>query len=323
MTDDAATTYRGLVDEDMDADGLSRRLDGAVDLDVGGPNDEAALAEALSGKDVVFTTSRLPVSRRVLEATDLSLVAKIGTGIDNVDLAAARERGIPVTYTPGMNAMSVAEHTVLLLLATNRRVMVGRDLLREGRWRDELAPGTQLYGKTVGIVGFGNVGRRTAALLSGFQPRLLAYDPYVHGIETEQTGTTFVDLDTLLAESDAVAINAELTDETRGMIDAAAFDRMKDSTIVVNTSRGPIIREDALVEAVRAGDIAGAGLDVFEDEPLSPDSPLHDLDNVVLTPHSAAAVIESRERSIDLLARNVRRLVNGEPVSDRYLAVPP
>ncbi|MFC6724059.1 NAD(P)-dependent oxidoreductase, partial [Halobium palmae] len=234
------TRRRGLVDRDLQpADRLGERVGDVFDVEVGGPGDERELIDALDGKDAVFTTSRLTLSERVLEATDLDLVAKIGTGIDNVDLDAAARLGIPVTHTPGMNAMSVAEHTVGLLLAVTHRISQTQDLLRNGGWRDDAPFGTQLYGKTVGIVGYGNVGRRVAKLLSGFDLRTLAYDPYVREIDGELTGAELTSFDRLLEESDAACVNAELTEETRGMIGESALAAMKPSAVLVNTARGP------------------------------------------------------------------------------------
>lgn len=316
------TKRRGLVDRDLQpADRLAENVAQAIDVTVGGPNDEDELIAALDGTDVIFTTSRLTLSKRVLEATDLELVAKLGTGIDNVDLDAAARLGIPVTHTPGLNAVSVAEHTVGLLLSATHRIGQTQDLLREGGWRDEAPFGSQLFGKTVGIVGYGNIGRRVAKLLSGFEPRLLAYDPYVRDIEGEVTGTELTTFDRVLSESDAVCVNAELTEETRGLVDSDALARMKSSAVLVNTARGPLVETDALVEAIRAGELAGAGLDVYEEEPLPADSPLHDLENVVTTPHVAAMTTEYRTKAVDRLSENALALLDGESVGEEYMAV--
>lgn len=317
-------SLHGLVDRDIQPrERLLAGLEADLDLSVGGPDDEDDLVDALASKDVVITTSRLPLTARVIESTELDLVAKIGTGIDNVDLDAARAHGIPVTHTPGMNALSVAEHTVGLLLAVAHRIGESRDLLRAGGWRDEAALGTTVTGKTIGIIGYGNVGRRTARLLAGFDPTLLAHDPYVRDVDGELTGTTLVALDALLEASDAVCVTAELTEETRGMVGAEEFAAMPDSSILVNTARGPIVDTDALVDALTAGDIAGAGLDVYETEPLPCESPLHDCPNVVATPHTAAMTRAYRQQAVDVLAEHTLALLRGEPVGEEYLAVAP
>lgn len=312
-----------LVDRDLQpVDRLRGNLDHVYDFDVGGPGDEDRLIAALDGADAVFTTSRLKITERVLESTDLELVAKIGTGIDNVDLDAAERLGIPVTHTPGLNALSVAEHTVGLLLAVAHRISQTQDVLRDGGWRDDAPFGTQLTGKTVGLIGYGNVGRRVAKLLTGFRPMLLAADPYVRDIDGEVTGTELTSIDRVYAESDAVCVTAELTDETRGIVDAEALDAMQSSAFLVNSARGPLVDTDALVDAVRDGTIAGAGLDVFETEPLPPDSPLHDLDNVVTTPHVAAMTSDYRNKGIDVLSENVLAILDGRSVEPAYMAVP-
>lgn len=312
----------GLADRDVQpAERLRERTEPFLDLTVGGPQEESELIDALRGVDVLFTTSRLTVSERVLESTELELVAKIGTGIDNVDLDAAKARDIPVTHTPGLNALSVAEHTVALALAMTHRIPQGQAVLRSGGWRDEVVLGTQFSGKTVGIVGFGNVGRRVASMVTGFDVETLAYDPYVRDIEGEITGTRLTDLDTVLRESDVVCVNAELTDETRGMIGEREFGLMQESAVLVNTARGPIVETDALVEAIRGRSIAGAGLDVFETEPLPADSVLHELDSVITTPHSAAMLREYKEKAIDTLVEHARTLLEGGSVGSEYMAV--
>lgn len=315
-------TYRGLADEDLRPHSRLREAVGdIVDLEFGAPGTEEDLIAALDGIDVVFATSRLPLSRRVLEATELSIVAKVGTGIDNVDLVAADDLGIAATYTPGANALAVAEHTVGLLLSVCHRITAGDDLLRAGGWRDDFTPGIQLSGKPIGIVGYGDVGSRVAQLLTGFGGEILAHDPYIEPMDAELGGASLVGFEELLERSHAVTVNAELTGETRGMFDAAAFDRMRDGAILVNTARGPIVEEAALIDALSSGKLRGAGLDVFEEEPPVT-SPLLGRDDVVVTPHVAAATEESRARTLELIARNVRALLGGESIDDRFVAKP-
>ncbi|MFB6169564.1 MAG: NAD(P)-dependent oxidoreductase [Haloarculaceae archaeon] len=316
MTD----THTARIDQDIQPTArLEARVADAMDTEVGIPNDEAAVVDALDGVDVVFATSRVTLSRTVLEATDLSVVAKLGTGIDNVDLEAAREQGVAVTHTPGVNALSVAEHTLGLLLAVSHNIQVGDRALEAGGWRDQLPMGVLLSGSTVGIVGFGNIGQRVAGLLSGFDVEVLAHDPYIADIDTQLTGAERVGLDELFERADHVTVNAELTPETRGMVGDEQLDRLEG--ILVNTARGPIVDEAALLRALREGSLAGAGLDVFETEPLPSDSPLHEFDNVVATPHSAAMTGASREATIDQIADNALALVRGEDIDARWLAV--
>ncbi|MGQ4556195.1 NAD(P)-dependent oxidoreductase [Halobellus sp. GM3] len=314
---------RVLVDQDITpTDRLLDGLDDSWDVTVGIEADEETLQTVLPDYDIALVTSRIPLTRAVLNAaTRLSLIGKLGTGIDSIDLDAARDNGITVTHTPGHNALSVAEHALCLTLATARRLTEARALLSEGRWRDEYTLGTRLSGSTVGIVGFGNVGKRVGTLLSGFDVDILFADPYVPDIDAELVHGAKASLGDLLERSDVVVLSAELTDETRGLIGPEELSRMKPSAILVNVARGPVVREDALVEALTDGTIAGAGLDVFSEEPLAADSPLLELDNVVATPHVAAMTAECRRGNVDQLAANVMGLANGEPVFDRYVPV--
>lgn len=312
---------RVLIDQDIQPRSrLLSELPCDIAPTVGVEGNEDELIAALDRCDALFATSRLPVTARVLEETSLEAVGKLGTGVDNIDLTAAKAEGVPVTHTPGINALSVAEHALGLALAALRRTTSCQDTLREGGWRDETPIGTQLSGGSVGIVGFGDIGSRFASLLLGFGVDVLVYDPYVQPEDTELTGAELVSLDALLSKADLVSVNAELTDETRGLLGRAEFERMKSSATVVNTARGPIIEQDALVSALEGGDIASAGLDVFEEEPLDSSSPLHELDNVVLTPHVAARTKTASVKCIDRLVENVGRLLAGEEVPERYLA---
>jgi phosphoglycerate dehydrogenase-like enzyme len=316
--------YRGVLDEDIRPRGpLLDVVGDRIDVAVGIDGDEASTVDRLAGADVAFVTSRIPVTRRVMEATDLSTVAKIGTGIDNVDLAAARERGVAVTHTPGINALSVAEHALGLLLATRRHVVAGHRALGAGRWRDSVPLGTLVSGSTVGLVGLGNVGRRVASLLRGFDVETLAHDPYVDRIDGEPVHAELADLGTLLGRSDSVVVAAELTDETRGLIDREALRRMDDDAVLVNVGRGPVVDPDALVDALRGGRLGGAGLDVHATEPLPPDSSLHGFENVVLTPHVGGSTETARREGARTLGRNALSLLDGDPVPERYLAVRP
>jgi D-3-phosphoglycerate dehydrogenase / 2-oxoglutarate reductase len=311
-----------LVDQDIKPrKRLVAGVGGRFALDFGVEHTESALVQSLDGKRALFTTSRLPVSRHVInQADDLELVAKIGTGLDSIDLGAAADAGVTVVYTPGLNALSVAEHAVSLLLAVNRNIVLGQRTLESGRWRDSMPTSRQIAHGTVGIVGFGNIGRRVASLLGGFNVDLLTYDPYVHEIDTDLTGATVTGFEELLADSDAVIVTAEATDETRGMIDSEALELMSDDATLVNTARGSIVDHEALVDAVQEGTIAGAGLDVFETEPLPADSPLHEFENVVVTPHIGASTLKAREAVIDTLADLALLYFGDGQLPDRFVA---
>jgi phosphoglycerate dehydrogenase-like enzyme len=293
------------------------------DVSVGIEGTVEGAVEALSSADVALVTSRIPLPRAVIErVSDLAVIGKLGTGVDNIDLAAAADVGIPVTHTPGYNALSVAEHTLCLVLATARRLTEARSILERGGWRDEFTLATRLSGKTVGIVGFGDIGRRFGSLLGGFDVDVRIADPYVPEIDAELVRGSMRPLTDLLETSDVVVLTTELTPETTGLVGEAELARMKQSALLVNAARGPVVDEDALVDALEAGEIAGAGLDVFETEPPGSDSRLLDFETVVATPHTAAMTRESRIESIDRLTTNVVRLVGGENVPERFMARP-
>jgi phosphoglycerate dehydrogenase-like enzyme len=313
-----------LIDRDVHPRELfTETLDRTVELDIAGDLDEDELIEALDGVDVLVTTSRLSVTRRVLSATGLSMVAKVGTGIDNVDLEAAAEAGTTVVYTPGLNALSVAEHAVTLLLAVRRNLRPGRLALENGRWRDEVPSATPVTDTTCGLVGFGNIGRRVARLLRGFDADVLAYDPYVHEVDTDLTGAELVDFGPLLESADSLVLATELTEETRGMIDRAALERLDSNAVLVNVTRGPVVDTDALIDALERGGIAGAGLDVFEEEPLPADSPLLSFEQVVATPHIGGSSIRARSSIVGTIAGLVDDYVEGGTIPERFLAARP
>ncbi len=314
---------RVIVDQDIaPIQAVRDGLPAEWDVTVGVPGDPAGLVEALAGVDILVTTSRVTVTREVLANIDLEIIGKLGTGTDNIDLAAARELGVPVTYTPGYNALSVAEHALGLMLATARRHPEGRRLIESGRWRDEMPLGTRISGRPIGIVGLGNVGKRLAKLLHGFEAEVRFYDPYIPTIDGELVNAISSSFEELLAESGCVFLTPELTDETVGMIDEDALERMPDDVILVNTSRGPVLDEDALVSALETGTIGAVGLDVFAEEPLGPDSPLLAFDNVVVTPHVGGMTAADREKTISHLTRHLRAWRSGETIPDRFLARP-
>lgn len=257
----------------------------------GRPGEEALIA-ALHDADANAAIIGLePVTARVLDAAPrLRVVGKYGVGLDNIDLAAARARGIWVTWTPDASTNSVAELTVALMLALARRVPEGDRIVKRGGW--ERVVGVELSGKTVGLVGLGRIGRRVAALLAGFGVRLLATELVQDAAFAAQHGITYVPLEELLGESDFVSLHVPLTDTTHALIDTAALARMKPTAYLVNTARGGLVDEAALAEALRAGWLAGVATDVYATEPPA-SSPLLALDEVtaarvIATPHTGA-----------------------------------
>jgi phosphoglycerate dehydrogenase-like enzyme len=230
-----------------------------------------------------------PVTRRVLEAGPLRVVVKFGTGTDNIDVAAASELGVKVSSTPAANALSVAELTVGLLLALARNIALHDRLARARSW--ERRPGIELAGKRLGVVGYGAVGREVARIARSLGMEVVAHDPFLREADVE-----LVDLATLLGSADAISLHVPLSESTRDLIDAEALERMRPGALLVNTSRGGIVDEQALAEALRSGRLAGAAVDVFAEEPPW-ESPLVGLDNVVLSPHAGAATVEAARRA--------------------------
>lgn len=240
-------------------------------------------------------------TRRVIEALERArVIVRSGVGYDVIDVAAATERGIAVCYIPDYCTQEVANHALALLLAVNRRLRELDAAVRAGRWRGgDLPPVGPLYGQTVGIVGYGRIGRAMAARCRALGMRVLAADPYTGPPDADDR---IVPLDELLAEADYVSIHCLLNEETRGLIDERALRRMKPTAILVNTARGPIVDQRALTRALREGWIAGAGLDVLEQEPPDPSDPILTLPNVVFTPHTAyysdASAVRLRQRVV-------------------------
>jgi D-3-phosphoglycerate dehydrogenase len=270
--------------------GLKSELEAAVGRvtynETGRPLSSSQLAALLPGVDG-YIAGLDSIDAAALAAADgLRVVARYGVGVDNVDLAAAAARGIVVTNTPGANARSVAELTVALLLLLARPVLRAAAETRAGGW--PRLSGLSLAGKTVGLVGFGAIGRQTARLLAGFDCRLLAYDPLLNEATAAALGVRAAGLDELLATSDFVSLHAPVTPATRGMVDAAFLARMKPGAALVNTARGELVDEAALLDALANGRLRGAALDAFAAEPPGGDNPLLALPNVIATPHMGA-----------------------------------
>jgi D-3-phosphoglycerate dehydrogenase / 2-oxoglutarate reductase len=280
--------------------------------------DEAGLIEALEG--VVATIAWVePYTARVLEARpELRIVARCGVGADSVDVDAATRRGVAVAMAYGTNHESVADFAFALMLALGSAIVPQDREVRAGLWQPRIRPG--VWGRTVGIVALGRIGRAFATRCRGLGMRILAFDPATRPEEAAALGVELRPLDDLLRESDFVSLHAPLGPSTRHMIDARALSLMKPGAFLINTARGGLVDEAALVRALADGTIAGAGLDVLEEEPPRPGSPLLALDNVLLAPH-AAAVDEAGIRLMgEACVDNILRIRNGElPPEGRLL----
>jgi len=276
-----------------------------------GANDEAELIRRVRDADVALSLRAYSrFTKRVLdECPSLRMISIWGTGTDNVDLDACRERGIAVANTPGVNANSVAEHTLALMLAVTRQIPSMDRGVRTGQWPRALL--VQLEGKTLGVIGLGAIGRRVAMLASAFGMRVLASTWGPDDGRAVSAGARHVAMETLLRESDIVSVHLRLSAETSGILDRERIALMKPTAFLVNTARGALVDRDALIAALRDGRIAGAGLDVFHEEPIRADDPLLSLPNVVLTPHNAGTTAEVIDTGLERAVENVARFLEG------------
>ncbi len=266
------------------------------------PDAPGCTAIMANGSDVV--------SREVIEAAgdSLKVIARTGVGFDKVDVDAAAEHGVAVTTTPGSNGETVADFTLGLMLACSRLIPQLSNTLKGGKW-DPLK-GNDVFGKTLGIAGLGRIGQSVARRAAAFSMEILGYDPYVDATTMATLGIRKVELDDLLRRSDFITLHMPANEETSGMIDAAAIELMKPSAFLINTARGPLIDEPALVAALKSSRIAGAGLDVFAEEPVE-HSPFFKLDNAIVSPHIAGNTVESMARMAERAVDNVIAVASG------------
>ena len=269
---------------------------------------------------ITLLTDKIDCNLLELAQPRLSIVSQYAVGYDNIDTECATRLGVYVTNTPGVLTDATADLTWALIMAITRRIVEADKFVRSGEWyrsgtgwHPMMLLGFEITGKTLGIIGMGRIGRAVAQRAKGFRMRIIYYDKYRLPEEMEkELGAEYVDLDTLLREADVISIHTPLTPETHHMIGEEQLKKMKKTAYLVNTSRGKVIDTDALVKALREKWIAGAALDVFEEEPISPDHPLTKLDNVVLTPHIGSATWETRTRMADIVAENLIAFAKGE-----------
>jgi len=243
------------------------------------------------------------ITRKVIESTSkLKVISRYGVGVDRVDIEAAREKGIVVCNTPGVNADAVADLTFAMLLCIARRIPLLDRKTREGEWLR--STGFELYGKTFGIIGLGAVGKASAKRASGFSMKVMAYDPFIDREYASANGITIATFDELIKEADFISLHLPLLDETQNIISASVMKAMKKGAVIINTARGGLIDENIAYELLKSGHLGGLGLDVFEAEPPA-SSPLFTLDNVVVTPHTGAHTVEAINAMADLSVKNL------------------
>lgn len=278
--------------------------------------DRPALLGALAEADAILVRSATKVDAEAIAAApQLKVIARAGVGLDNVDIASATSAGVMVVNAPTSNIISAAELTVGHILSLARHIPAAHAALAEGQWKRSAYTGTELYEKTVGIIGLGRIGALITARMQAFGTEVIAFDPYVSPARAQQLGVRLVTLDELLQQSDFITIHMPKTPETTGMIGTEQLAMMKPTAYIVNVARGGLIDEAALHDALSNGTIAGAGLDVFVNEPPK-DSPLLALPNVIVTPHLGASTDEAQEKAGVSVARSVRLALGGELVPD-------
>ncbi len=303
---------RILVTEQIAEAGLDRLRSAGHDVDVQLGLSADELLSALPGASALIIRSATQVTDEALAAgSDLMVVGRAGIGLDNVDVESATRRGVMVVNAPQSNIVSAAEHTMALLLAQARNVPQAHAALVEGRWERSRWEGVELCEKTLGIVGLGRIGKLVADRAKGFGMRLLAYDPYVSEDRAKQMGVDLATLDTVIAESDFLTIHLPKTPDTIGLINRDLLLKAKPELRVINVARGGIVDEAGLAECVREGVIAGAALDVFDTEPTT-ESPLFELDEVIVTPHLGASTREAQDKAGDTIASMVQLALDGD-----------
>lgn len=279
------------------------------------PPSHAFLVEKAYQCDGLLTLLTDPIDSQVLSAPGLKIVSQYAVGTDNIDLVFATQHGIPVGHTPGVLTEACADLTLALMLATARRVVEAHNEVVKGIWRPWgpfVLTGADLFGATLGIIGFGRIGQAVARRAAGFDMRILYSNPKRNLDAEEKTGAEFVSQEELLKQSDFVSLHAYYSPENHHMIDFKQFELMKKSAFLINTSRGSIVNPAALTWALQTGEIAGAGLDVFEPEPIPADHPLLSMKNVVITPHIASASSATRARMALISVNNLLAGLKGE-----------
>ena len=301
-----------LISEKLSGAGVER-LREHLEVDVRTDLTPEQLLDAIGEYDALVVRSATKVTADVIErGENLKVIGRAGIGLDNVDVDAATRHGVLVVNAPQSNVLSAAEHTMALLLAQARNIPQAHSALASGSWERERWQGVELHGKTLGIIGLGRVGTLVAQRASSFGMRLVAYDPYVAPARAQQMGVSLVDtVADLCARADFITIHMPRTPETVGLVGAKELEQVKPGVRIVNTARGGLIDEDALVEALKSGRVGGAGIDVFENEPVTT-HPLFELPNVVVTPHLGASTAEAQDKAGLAIAEQVLLALRGD-----------
>ena len=304
-----------LITDGMAKEGLSV-LEAATELELdvrkGIPKEE--LMEIIGNYDAVIIRSATKLTSDLIEAgTNLTAIGRAGIGVDNVDVEAATKKGIVVMNTPQANAITTAEHTIALMLSLARQIPQAHASLKEGKWERSKFKGIEIYGKTLGCIGLGNIGKLVTERAIGLKMNVIAYDPFLTQEAAEKLGVDLVTLDELFKRADVITIHTPLTPDTKDLINKSTFEKTKKSLILINCARGGIVNEEDVTEAVKEGKIAGAAFDVYTSEPVDKDNPILTIeDNIVYTPHLGASTAEAQTKVGVAIAEQVADfLING------------
>lgn len=304
---------RVLITDPIDEEGIALiKKVGEVDYLPNIPRSD--LIEKIKDYDILVVRSGTNVDEEVINSgTRLKMIARVGVGVDNVDVDAATRRGIVVINSPDASSISVAEHSFGLMLALARKIVQSNISLKEGKWDRKKFMGTELHGKTLGIIGLGRIGSQVAIRAKAFGMKVIAYDPYISEAAIKEMDVKLVDLETLLKTSDVISIHVPLTNSTRDMIDEKELKMMKNTALLINCARGGIVNEKALYKALKEGWIAGAALDVFSTEPPR-DNPLLTLENLISTPHLGASTEEAQKSAAVEIGNEIINFTNNKPL---------
>ncbi|MCD6210802.1 MAG: phosphoglycerate dehydrogenase [Methanophagales archaeon] len=303
-----------LITDHISEEGIRKlREFGDVEIQVGVSEEE--LKARIAGYDALIVRSGTKVTREVIEAgTKLKVIGRAGVGVDNIDVDSATERGIMVVNAPGANTISAAEHTIGMLLSLSRKIPAANQSLKSGEWSRKKYMGVEVNGKVLGIIGLGRVGGEVAKRAKGLGMRVVAYDPFISQEKAGELGVSLMGFSEVLSISDFITIHTPLMKDTYHLIGKDEFEKMKEGVRIINCARGGIIDENALVEAIKSGKVAGAALDVFEQEPPPMDSDLLKLDSVIVTPHLGASTEEAQRAAAIVIADEVIRALENKPV---------
>jgi D-3-phosphoglycerate dehydrogenase len=307
------TMKRVLVTDNLSKEGIEKLREYAdVDIEVGLNKEE--LTELIASYDALVIRSGTKVTKEIIDAAArLKVIGRAGVGVDNIDVERATEKGILVVNSPEANTISAAEHTMALLLSLSRKIPIANVSLKSGEWERKKHMGVEVNGKVLGTIGLGRVGSEVAKRAKGFRMKVIACDPFISEDKAKELGITLSNFDDVLATADYITLHTPLTKDTRHMIGKDQFELMKDGVRVINCARGGIIDENALMDAIKSGKVAGAALDVFEQEPPG-ESELLEMDEVIVTPHLGASTAEAQRAAAVVIADEVISALQNKPV---------